>query len=37
MRSLVTSKNLSWPRLIWPTLYNVQTHMKGYPPSGVIG
>jgi len=23
MRSLiVTSKNVSWPRLIWPTLYN---------------
>jgi len=21
MRSLVTSKNVSWPRLIWPTLY----------------
>jgi len=20
MRSLVTSKNVSWPRLIWPTL-----------------
>jgi len=21
MRSLVTNKNASWPRLIWPTLY----------------
>jgi len=21
MRSLVTSKNVSWPRLIWPALY----------------
>jgi len=21
MRSLVTSKNVCWPRLIWPTLY----------------
>jgi len=23
MRSIVTSKNVSWPRLIWPTVYNV--------------
>jgi len=23
MRSLVTSKNVSWPRLIWPTLYMI--------------
>jgi len=23
MRSLVTSKNVSWPRLIWATLYIV--------------
>ena len=22
MNSIVTSKNESWPRLIWPTLYN---------------
>jgi len=21
MRSIVTSRNVSWPRLIWPTLY----------------
>jgi len=32
MRSLVTSKNISWPRLIWPTLYiiyNFRTAVQG--------
>jgi len=29
MRSLVTSKNVSWPRLIWPTL---QVDSAFYPP-----
>jgi len=26
MRSHVTSKNVSWPRLIWPTLYSTIKH-----------
>jgi len=24
MRSIIVSKNKSWPRLIWPTLYRFQ-------------
>jgi len=24
MHSCVTSKNAQWPRLIWPTLYNIR-------------
>jgi len=30
MRSIVTSKNVSWPRLIWPTLYVITTTVNFY-------
>jgi len=34
MRSLiVTSKNVSWPRLIWPTLYNIRTEPRFFEPN----